>query len=220
MEQTSESAIRNIIFDLGGVLLDLDFQAPVKAFQKLGISAEQLDYRQAIAHPIFLGLETGNISPSDFRDHIRQVLGNANLSDDEIDTAWCSMLGSVPEEKVKILQQLASHYRLFLFSNTNEIHINYFKCRFEAEHHRPVDSLFERTFYSHEIHDRKPLVSSFEKVLQLAGIKSEETLFVDDFEINIENAILTGLQTLHFIPGSRLDEALTKRLGRDFMWDL
>jgi len=209
MEQIN--GIRNIIFDLGGVLLDLDFNAPVKAFQKLGANSEHFDYRQAITDPVFLNFETGNISSGEFRDRIRQLLGNDHLKDAEIDEAWCSMMGSVPNEKIDLLKHLAARYRLFLFSNTNVIHTGYFKRRFEAEHHIPIESLFEKTFYSQEIHDRKPQISAFEKVTRLAGILPCETLFVDDFEQNIANAEKFGFQVLHFVAGTDLAKALTKK---------
>ncbi len=198
------SEIRNIIFDLGGVLLDLDFTAPVIAFRKLGALNDYFDYRQAITDPVFLNFELGNISPSEFRHRIREMLGNIHLTDAEIDNAWCSMLGSVSGEKIEFIQQLTSRYRVFLFSNTNVIHIGYFKRWFEAEHHFPIESLFEKTFYSHEIHDRKPLASSFEKVSGMAGIQPGETLFVDDFVQNIEAAGKFGFMAYHYIPGTDL----------------
>jgi len=198
------SGIKNILFDLGGVLLDLDFMAPVVAFRKLGLAEDHLDYRKAISDPVFLGFEQGNISPEAFRDRIREILGNQNLEDAEIDTAWCSMLGSVPAEKTELLKQLAPRYRLFLYSNTNVIHIGYFKRRFEKEHGLPFESLFEKTFYSHDIHDRKPQISGYEKVVAKAGIHPGETLFVDDLVQNIEAAREFGFQVFHYVPGTEL----------------
>jgi glucose-1-phosphatase len=208
------SGIKNIIFDLGGVLLDLDFQALGEAFNKLGIRIEHLDNPQAVYDPVFLSFEQGNISPEDFRDRIRNILGNNELPDAEINTAWCSMLGSVPGVKVELLRQLASHYRLFLYSNTNAIHINYFKHRFEIEHDVPFESLFEKTFYSHEIHDRKPQISGYQKVVARAGILPEETLFVDDFIQNIKAAGSNGFKVLHYIPGTDLVKLLTDINGQ------
>ena len=198
------SGIKNILFDLGGVLLDLDFLAPVTAFRKLGLADDQPDYRNAISDPVFLGFEQGNISPEAFRDRIREILGNPNLTDAEIDTAWCSMLGSVPAEKTELLKKLAPRYRLFLYSNTNVIHIGYFKRRFEIEHGLPFEPLFEKTFYSHEIHDRKPRASGFEKVVAQACIHPGETLFVDDIVQNIDAAREFGFQVYHYVPGSEL----------------
>jgi glucose-1-phosphatase len=211
------SGIKNIIFDLGGVLLDLDFMAPVDAFRKLGAINDSFDYRKAISHPDFLNFELGNISPSEFRDRIREILGNNQLRDTEIDRAWCSMLVSMPGEKVELLKQLAPVYRLFLFSNTNAIHMDYFKRRFEEEHHIPIESLFEKTYYSNEIHDRKPLTSAFAKVAESASIKPMETLFVDDFVQNIEAARNLGFKILHYIPGTDLNQILGSLQNRKLM---
>ena len=198
------SGIRNIIFDLGGVLLDLDFESPVREFSAIGKDGENFEYRQAIKDPVFLQFETGEISPDKFRERIRKMLGNPLVTDEVIDAAWCSMLLRVPVQKVRLLQQLSHSFRLFLFSNTNEIHISHFKKSFEECHGLPVDSLFEKTFYSHEIKDRKPRASSFRKVTELAGIDPDETLFVDDFEQNIAAAREFGLRVLHYIPGEDL----------------
>ncbi len=198
------SDIRNIVFDLGGVLLDLDFTAPVEAFRKLGIEADSLDYRKSIADPVFTLFETGMISPGEFRDHIRKIVNNSKVPDAEIDAAWCAMLLSVPDSKVDLLKTLGKHFRLFLFSNTNAIHIGYFREKFEIQHGIPIESLFERLFYSHEIHDRKPLLSAFEKVSRAAGILPAETLFIDDFEQNIATARNAGYFVLHYIPGTDL----------------
>jgi glucose-1-phosphatase len=204
MEKTTKGGFRNIIFDLGGVLLDLDFAAPVASFQQLGAVGDHFVYQLVINDPVFLHIETGFISPGEFRDHIRNKLGNTELADAVIDNAWCSLLGSVPVEKVNLLRHLSSKYRLFLYSNTNAIHIEYFKNRFLTEHQVPFESLFEKTFYSHVIHDRKPQPSGFEKVIGLAGIIPEETLFVDDFIQNTEAAEKLGLKVYHYIPGTDL----------------
>jgi glucose-1-phosphatase len=204
MEKTISEGFRNIIFDLGGVLLDLDFAAPVTAFQQLGAVGENFVYHLVITDPVFLQIEMGLISPADFREHIRIKLGNKELTNAVIDGAWCSLLGSVPVEKVNLLRNLSTRYRLFLYSNTNAIHIEYVKNRFLSEHHFPFESLFENTFYSHEIHDRKPQPSGFEKVIRMAGIIPGETLFVDDFIQNIEAALKLGLKVYHYIPGTDL----------------
>jgi putative hydrolase of the HAD superfamily len=198
------SDIRNIVFDLGGVLLDLDFAAPVEAFRRLGNESGHFDYRKAIADPVFIQFETGMISPGEFRNRVKTILNNQQAPDGEIDSAWCSMLLSVPEAKVNLLKTLGKHFRLFLFSNTNVIHISYFRKSFFSQHGIPIESLFEKTFYSHEIHDRKPLKSAFEKVTASAGIFPRETLFVDDFGQNIETARNAGFHVLHYQPGTDL----------------
>jgi putative hydrolase of the HAD superfamily len=196
--------IRNIIFDLGGVLVDLDFTSLIMHFKQLGATFDSTDYRKVISDPVFLSFEMGFTSPSRFRDRLRAILEISPASDAEMDEAWCSLLGSVPQNKVTLLQYLAPKYRLFLYSNTNAIHISYFKNRFLAEHSVEFESLFDRTFYSFDLHDRKPQLSGYEKIFSITGILPQETLFVDDFIQNIDVAKSMGIRVYHYLPGTDL----------------
>ncbi|MCY1721022.1 HAD family phosphatase [Prolixibacteraceae bacterium Z1-6] len=190
------SNIKNIIFDLGNVLLNLDFDASIKAFQKLGSDGEVLDHKNAYSHPVFYNFEVGKISPAEFRTGIRRILNRPDISDETIDRAWYAMILDIPAKRVKVLQELDKKYNIYLFSNTNQIHIDNLLQEFKAEHGIDFPSLFKGVYYSHEIHDRKPELSSFKKVIELSGVKPEETLFVDDLEKNIIGAEQAGLKTL------------------------
>lgn len=204
MQKNLFDGIRNIIFDLGGVLIDLDFNTPVREFGKLGSNSAGFDYRQAIRDPVFRAFETGGVTPDQFRQRIREILGNVQATNQQIDAAWCSMMDIIPPEKIALIKKLATSYRLFLFSNTNVIHITYFLERFEKAYGYNLESLFEQSFYSHEIRDRKPLHSSFQKVLAQGNMRLEETLFIDDFEENALAAREMGLRTIHYTPGEDL----------------
>ncbi len=204
--------IKNIIFDLGGVLLDLDFMAPVHAFRLLGATGSFTEFRETLKDPVFRKLETGLIYPEEFRSNIRAKLGNPSVTDEQIDQAWCSILGSVPREKVSFLLELRKRYPLYLYSNTNQIHIEYFLKRFYSEHQFHFGELFEKLFYSHVIHDRKPELSGYEKVLALSGVHAGETLFVDDFEENIVAASQVGLNAFHYHPGMELALILNQEM--------
>jgi len=187
--------IRNIIFDLGNVLLNLDFDASIKAFQELGLDKDVLDRQQAYADPVFYNLEVGNISPEKFRIRTREILNNPDATDCQIDDAWYAMIRDIPAKRVKIVQELNKKYNIYLFSNTNQIHISRLLPEFKAQHGINFTDLFIQTFYSHEIHDRKPELSSYKKVIELSGINPKETLFVDDLEKNIISAEKAGLKT-------------------------
>lgn len=187
--------IKNIIFDLGNVLLNLDFNASIKAFQELGLPKDVLDNQQAYADPVFYELEVGNISPEEFRVGVRKILSNPNATNQQIDDAWYAMIKDIPENRVKTVQQLSKKFGVYLFSNTNQIHIERLHASFKNEYGIEFSSLFIKDYYSHEIHERKPDLSSFEKVIQLSGVQPEETLFVDDLEKNIIAAQKAGLQT-------------------------
>ena len=194
------SNIRNIIFDLGNVLLNLDFDASIKAFHKLGLSKDFLTIQQVYVDPVFYDLELGTIKTEVFRNRVRELLQNPGASDIQIDDAWYAMILDIPERRVKTLQELSNKYKLYLFSNTNLIHIERLLPEFKAIHGIDFPALFEKDFYSHEIHARKPDISAFEKVIALSGVVPEETLFVDDIEKNIEAARKAGLKALWLHP--------------------
>lgn len=199
---------KNIIFDLGKVLLNLDFDASIKAFQQLGHNDEILDHKNAYADPVFYQLEVGKVSPGEFRKRVRQILKNPGASDQQIDDAWYAMVLDIPAYRVRILQELKYSFNLFLFSNTNQIHIERLLPAFKAEHGINFPSLFTKVYYSHEIHERKPDLSSFQKVIELSGVNPNETLFIDDLEKNIIGAQQSGLKTFWLKDGKDLAEVI------------
>jgi len=198
--------IKNIFFDLGNVLLNLDFDASIRAFQKLGLSNEVVDRQHAYADPVFYQLETGKISPKDFRKEIRRILHNPNATGKQIDDAWSDMIGDIPANRVKKLQELNKNYSVYLFSNTNKIHIDRLLQTFKTEHGINFPSLFKTAFYSHEIKDRKPEISSFEKVIKLSGVNPAESLFIDDLEKNIIAGEKAGFNTIWLKEGMEMTE--------------
>ena len=198
--------IKNIIFDLGRVLLNLDFDASIKAFLKLGSDGAILDHKNAYGDPIFYNLEVGEITPAEFRSGVRKLLQNEQLTDVQIDEAWCTMLLDIPVHRVKKVQELSQNYNLYLFSNTNQIHINRLLSEFKEQYDFDFHSLFTAVYYSHEIHDRKPEISSYEKVIALSGVNPEETLFIDDLEKNIVAGQTAGLKTFWLQNGMEMAE--------------
>lgn len=187
--------IKNIIFDLGRVLLNLDFNATIEAFSTLGFSGNVLDQALAYKDPVFYELETGKITPRQFCDRVREILNNKNLSDLQIEDAWYAMIKDIPAERVETLKRLSGNYNVYLFSNTNQIHIERLHQKFRTDFGIEFSSLFVKDFYSHEIHLGKPDVNSYLKVIEISGVNPEETLFVDDLEKNIEGAQKAGLKT-------------------------
>jgi HAD superfamily hydrolase (TIGR01509 family) len=198
--------IKNIIFDLGKVLLNLDFNASIEAFQKLGLKTDVLDSKQTYSDPVFYELEVGKISPKEFCNGVRRMLNNSGLTDMQIEDAWFAMILNIPANRVKIVQKLAKNYNLYLFSNTNKIHMDRLYRAFKSEHGIDFPSLFVKDYYSHEIHERKPDLSSYKKVVELSGINPEESLFIDDLEKNIIGAQQSGLKTFWLKDGMELTE--------------
>jgi len=200
------TGIKAIIFDLGNVLLNLDVEAAIHAFRELASGAPELDYRQAYADPVFNELETGKITPAGFRRRVRQILNNPGITDAAIDNAWCAIIDDIPEHRVKTLRKLGKKYDVYLFSNTNPIHVEHLHNEFEAAFGIELPSLFIDHYYSYQLGERKPDVRSFEKVIQLSGINPEKTLFVDDLEENIAGAEKAGLQTFWLKKGMEFSE--------------
>jgi len=191
------SEIKNILFDWGGVITELHLDATRKAFHDLGLSI----FDEAVPHNsldnLFVPFEVGNVSSEEFRNNIRKYSPNP-LTDSMIDGAWNAMLGVLPEERWKLLEALGDSYRIFLLSNTNAIHLNYYFNYLQGIYGTyGYVHLFEKAYFSHEIHLRKPNADIFEYVIQDSGIKPVETLFIDDFPENIETARKLGFQTVH-----------------------
>ncbi|MDX9881509.1 MAG: HAD family phosphatase [Prolixibacteraceae bacterium] len=199
------NGIRNIIFDLGGVLLNLAPHRTMEEFRKLGHIGLVEENPWNFKYEIFYKFERGFISVDEFHSGVKEILGNG-VTNEQIDYAWTAMLLDIPSIRAGILQNLKKQFRTFLFSNTNAIHVERIHADFHRQHGFEFSSLFDKDFYSNEIHVRKPDVESFLKVIRLSGVKPEETLFIDDFQENIVAARETGLQTLWLQPGMTVEE--------------
>ncbi|MBF2087870.1 MAG: HAD family phosphatase [Synechococcales cyanobacterium K44_A2020_017] len=199
--------IRSLIFDLGGVIINLRYQTTIEAFSRLcGFDVSPL-YTQHQQNPLFDRYEMGQISSAEFREGMRSLLG-ITCADDDIDQAWNAMLLDIPPSRVSLLQQLRDHYRLFLLSNTNEIHKaecdRIFAHTFGSE--LTLSGLFDHAYYSHEVGDRKPHASIFQRVLQDHDLDPAATLFIEDTKQHIDGAIGVGLQTVHLTGGRTIHD--------------
>jgi len=196
---------KNIIFDLGGVLLNIDFQKSVTAFKKLGVENFDEMFSQFKADELFEKLEIGNISEPDFYAAIKKRTAG-NISGTQIESAWNALLLDFRTESLKFLEKLSANYKLYLLSNTNSIHLKCFKQLFTRETGKPsFDSYFIKAWYSNEIGLRKPNADIFEFVLQEENMLAAETLFVDDTLTNIETAAKLGFKTHHLLPTERIE---------------
>ncbi len=188
--------IKNIIFDYGNVIFLLDFQKLKQGWRSLSIEDPDTFFSHGLQDPIFDAFDRGLATAAQFREFMREKIGNMAIADDEIDAAWNSLLLGVDEGTHELLDELNKKYRTFLLSNINPIHydyiMNYLKSEFGFENN---DHLFEKTYYSHLIGLRKPDKAIFEKVLSENGLKAEETLFIDDIAANLEPAKELGIQT-------------------------
>lgn len=189
--------IKNIIFDYGNVIFEINFARAQHAFEKLGIVNIQDFFAHKNHNPLFDDFETATITPIQFREGIRAAAANMSLNDQEIDDAWNSLLIGVSGNNHEVLMEVKNKYRTFLLSNNNEIHyewiINYLKTNFEIENY---DSFFERAYFSQQMRLRKPNLNIFEQVIKENNLNPKETLFIDDSPQHIEGAKKAGLTTL------------------------
>lgn len=190
--------IEAIIFDLGGVVLNLDYQATIDAFKKLGKQNFDELYTQANQDKIFDQYETGQISSPQFRDYFRKFLSES-ISDDQIDAAWNKLLLNLPKERIELLYELKEKYPIFLFSNTNDIHLKCFRqiIKHSFGDEDLLEKVFNKTYYSHLLGMRKPNIEAFQYILDEQSLTAERTLFIDDSIQHIEGARKLGIQTIH-----------------------
>ncbi len=202
------SSIKNIVFDLGGVLIDIDVSKTNDAFKVLGIDQFQQYYSLTVASPLFEALETGAIEPEAFYDSLRSIT-NTTIEDIKLQEAWNALLLNWRKESVLHLQTLAKDFKLYLFSNTNIIHHNAFMSYFTAQTGlASFDDLFTSLWYSFDKKVRKPYLSSFELLLQTEQLLPEETIFIDDTIINIEGAKKAGMLTHHLLQNEKMEDLI------------
>jgi len=204
------TGIKHIIFDLGGVLLNIDYSLTEKAFIETGITNFPELYSQLKQTPLFDNWEMGKISREEFIGTLQEV-ASAPVTDAQIVSAWDAMLLDYPVRRLQILQQLRLYYDLFLLSNTNEIHEAAFNQILMQEHGIPnIGVFFDRVYLSHRVGLRKPMREIFERVLEENNLIPEQTLFIDDSPQHIEGAKLLGIQTIYLEKGMTIEKDVFK----------
>ena len=206
-----DASIKNIIFDLGGVFMNVDYQKTKQAFVDLGIVYFDDLYQQSFSNPLFTKLEKGLISPETFYEQFREATAT-QLTNLEIETAWNAMLGGFRKSSIAILPLLKQRYNIYLLSNTNDIHYKAFCKIYQQEFgNHNFNDHFHKAYYSHLYHERKPEIEAYEVILTENNLQKEETLFVDDTIKNIAGAQAAGLKTL-FINKDALVENVLKEV--------
>lgn len=185
--------IKNLIFDLGGVLVGLDGASCIRAFEQIGAYAVTDYVRERRTEDLFLDIELGRISTEEFCRRVR-TMSDCAAKDEEIVQAWNSLLTEIPEEKRSRLLTYAAQYRVFLLSNTNKMHWECCSSMLCADG-RMVEDYFERVFLSYELRQKKPSQEIFRTVLERAALRAEDTLFIDDAPENCAAARQLGIRT-------------------------
>lgn len=190
--------MKNIIFDLGGVIINLNGKKTIDAFGHLGENKfSQEDIKDFFySSDFFLSYETGQIDDEEFREGIRKFL-KKDISNQEIDDAWNAMLLDIPKERIDLIQNVAKNYNIFLLSNTNAIHIEGVeKSLVKSTGLTKLDLIFPKIYYSHQIKMRKPNAEIYDFVLKDSNLKAEETVFIDDNLQNVEGGKNLGIQAI------------------------
>ncbi len=191
------AGIKNLIFDFGGVLFDIDYDAPVRAFDALGGKGFDAIYAQKAQTPLFDQLEKGEVSSAYFYDEIRKALG-VNHSNEILEEAWHTILLDIPKERIDMIYKLKPHFNTYVFSNTNTIHV----AEFEKIVNRAMGldyfkGAFKKVHYSNVLGFKKPYPESFIKYCEQEGLKPSETFFIDDSVQHVEGAEKAGLMAYH-----------------------
>lgn len=204
------SRLKNLIFDIGNVIVDIDYMTTVAEFQKLST----VNFSQIVSyskqHHIFEQFETGKVTAQQFRNELKQFL-KPGVTDEEINHAWNAILIHYPESKIALLRELKNRYHTFALSNINEIHVatidRVAREKFGAH---SFGEFFHTAYYSNEVGYRKPDREIYEYVLDKENLQAAETFFVDDKEENVETAQQLGLQAYQLTHPDKLVELLTQ----------
>lgn len=190
--------IKNIVFDLGDVIINIDVPRAAHSFATLANRPADEVIQIFKEANVFGQFETGQLSAGEFRAYLKKLLGHTHWDDATVDTAWNSLLLDIPPRRIELIKQLRQDYRLFLLSNTSSIHVDAVnKILHETTGVEKLDLLFEKLFLSYEMGVMKPHPSIYERVLTEADLLAEQTLFLDDNADNIKAAGEMGIQTIH-----------------------
>ncbi|MBL0046098.1 MAG: HAD family phosphatase [Flavobacteriales bacterium] len=205
--------IDTLLLDLGGVLIDVDYHRTARAFGSLGFGRFEELYSKAQQDHLFDGFETGALSPQQFRDRIRSLMTD-RITDEEIDTCWNAMLGSIPNTRMHLVASLRKRYRVLLLSNTNAIHVPAFSEIIQRENGiNDFKTCFDGAYYSCELGLRKPNADAFLQVLAMHGAEPNRTLFIDDSVQHVIGARAAGLQAEHLELAQEDFIGMIERLG-------
>ncbi|MCB0804612.1 MAG: HAD family phosphatase [Bacteroidales bacterium] len=200
--------IKTILFDFGGVILNIDHHRLEQAFGKLGIENFEELYGRAKQSPIFQQLEKGEISAGEFRSKLIQ-LANLQISDIKLDETWNAIILDFPPQRIELLQELKSKYRLLLLSNTNIIHYDHYMDMFTKKFGFDFNGLFDEVYWSFQIGMRKPDPDPYLHIINDKKLDPNQMLFIDDTFANIKIARQLGIHAHFLEQGMDVNELFT-----------
>jgi len=186
-----------IIFDLGAVILNINYQNTINEFTKLGVKNAATFYSKKVQTNLFNQIETGMISSNEFLKALQKETKNANII--QVEQAWNAMLLDLPEKRLQLIKNLKNNHIIYLLSNTNAIHINAIKKQLGNNKWLAFCELFDKMYFSHELGLRKPDIKIFEYILKEQKLKAEEVFFIDDSPQHIAGAKKLGIHCHHLL---------------------
>ncbi len=196
-----------VVFDLGGVVMDVVFDKTLDAFARLDIG--RVDKGDIIAgkDSFFRELEVGEITGPEFIDKFRLAYpASKNIPEEAIWEAWHALLQPYESERIELLKKIAGNYKIYLFSNTNAPHREVFRRMFREQFGSELDSLFEKCYYSDVLHLRKPDPAAYEAITKDLGVEPGKILFIDDTAANVEQARACGWQAYRLTGGETIGD--------------
>ena len=193
-----------IIFDLGAVILNINYQNTIDEFTKLGVNNAATFYSKKVQTNLFNQIETGMISSNEFLKALQKETKNANIK--QVEKAWNAMLLDLPEERIQLIEKLKNNYSIYLLSNTNAIHIDAIKKQLGKRKWLAFCKLFDKMYLSHELGLRKPDVKIFEYILKEQKLKAEEVFFIDDSPQHIASAKKIGIHCHHLLDDENITD--------------
>ena len=186
-----------IIFDLGAVILNINYQNTIDEFTKLGVKNAANFYSKKVQTDLFDQIETGKISINEFLKALQKETKNTNIN--QLEMAWNAMLLDLPEKRLRLIKKLKNNHNIYLLSNTNAIHINSFKKKLGNTKWLEFSKLFDKMYLSYELGLKKPNVKIFEHILEDQKLKAEDVFFIDDSPQHIAGAKKLGIHCHHLL---------------------
>ncbi|MBN1925246.1 MAG: HAD family phosphatase [Prolixibacteraceae bacterium] len=202
---------KNILFDLGGVLIDIDVKQTLEAFNRILLPEVSAKINWNELPEVVVAMETGRWTKEKFKSEMLPLCKPGTSAYQMVD-AWCAMLQEFPSSRLKMVRELSKNYNLYLLSNTNAYHIRFFEFEFFNRYHVPLRNEFKKVYYSSEIGFRKPDPECFRYVLTDAGIIASETVLIDDRQDNCETAELLGMSSIKVPENTGLEAVIGQLL--------
>ena len=194
--------IKAINFDLGAVILNINYQNTIDEFSKLGVKNSSSFYSKKAQTNLFNQIEVGGITAEKFLAELQKETNNASIN--QVSEAWNAMLLDLPENRLAVIQFLKKKYSIYLLSNTNTLHIDAFKKKLGKAKWIKFCNLFDKMYLSHEVGLRKPNTAIFEYILKEQNLQAHEVFFIDDSPEHIEGANKLGIKTHHLKSGEEI----------------